>query len=243
MATHNTSFADLVANRSQTLKTAREAGAATRTELGPLIVRHGAVRALAQSDKLRPSLSLVLAQFGVSSGPSTNGSRAPRWTWTVTSIACGAADDARFHSRSVDRLRPFLAQEADGLIDELLPLVSASFIQAYARRLPAAGLCELIGVPLADRERFSGSANTIGYGFNLVLLPTKIAEVDAALVQLLAYTDELIAARRAQPQDDLVTRIAQAADEATGVDENLIRAAIAGLVFAGHENHRTSWVG
>jgi len=35
------------------------------------------------------------------------------------------------------------------------------------------------------------------------MLPTKIGEIDEALTRLLAYADELIAARRAQPRDDL----------------------------------------
>lgn len=104
-----------------------------------------------------------------------------------------------------------------------------------ARRLPAAGLSELIGVPVEDRERFAGWADTIGFGFNVVLLPTKIGDVDAALMHLLAYADELVAARRKEARDDLVTRIAQTVDAGTGIEEAQIRGSIAGLVSAGHE--------
>jgi cytochrome P450 len=140
-----------------------------------------------------------------------------------------------FTPRSVERLRPFLREEADRLISQFLPLGRCEFIEAYARQLPSLGLCELIGVPARDRSRFSGWADTIGFGFNPILLPTKIGEVDAALTALLAYADELVAARRADAKDDLVTRIAQAVDEATGMDEEVIRGSLAGLVFAGHE--------
>jgi cytochrome P450 len=62
----------------------------------------------------------------------------------------------------------------------------------------------------------------------------RLAEVDAALVQLLAYAGELARRRRAEPRDDLVTRIAQAAAE-DGWPEEGVSGAIAGLVFAGHE--------
>ena len=61
-----------------------------------------------------------------------------------------------------------------------------------------------------------------------------IAEVDAALTQLLAYTGELAAARRAEPRDDLVSRIAIAAREDSWTDFE-VQGFIAGLVFAGHE--------
>jgi cytochrome P450 len=52
---------------------------------------------------------------------------------------------------------------------------------------------------------------------------------------LLDYTGELAAERHADPRDDLVTRIARAADEEGGWTEFEVRGFIAGLVFAGHE--------
>jgi cytochrome P450 len=65
-------------------------------------------------------------------------------------------------------------------------------------------------------------------------MAARIGEIDDALTQLLAYTGTLAAARRAEPRDDLVTRIAQAAEEG-GYDDFQVRGFIAGLVFAGHE--------
>jgi cytochrome P450 len=229
-------LAELLANPDATLKRAREAGVMVETEMGPLVVRHEAVRQLGQSDKLRPAFSKVLEQFGVSSGPF--------YDWMSVSPLDMEGEEHRvwrqlmaktFTPRSVERLRPFLRAESERLVSALLPLRRCDFIQAYARRLPAAGLCELIGVPVADRERFAGWADTIGLGFNVVMLPVKIKEIDAALTSLLAYADELVMSRRAEPKDDLVTRIAQAVDEDAGIDETVIRASVAGLVFAGHE--------
>jgi cytochrome P450 len=67
------------------------------------------------------------------------------------------------------------------------------------------------------------------------MLPTRIADVDAAIVQLREYCGDLIAERRRAPRDDLVTRLAQAADQIGGLDEDYVRGTLAGLVFAGHE--------
>ena len=50
------SIADLVTDPDGTLKRAREAGVIAETEFGPVVVRHAAVRAIAQSDKLRPGI-------------------------------------------------------------------------------------------------------------------------------------------------------------------------------------------
>ena len=52
----------------------------------------------------------------------------------------------------------------------------AEFADAY----PSLGLCELIGVPAEDRDRFRGWANTIGLGFS-PLVAMHIADVDEAL--------------------------------------------------------------
>jgi cytochrome P450 len=229
-------LAKFVANPDETLKTAREQCVAMETEIGTVVVRHETVRAIGQSDKFRPAFSDVLKRFGITGGPF--------FEWMSKSALDMDGDEHRvwrqlmartFTPRSVERLRPFLRAEAERLTRELLPLGRCEFVSAFARQLPSAGLCELIGVPVADRNRFSGWADTIGYGFNLVLLPSKIGEVDAALTQLLAYADELVAARRAEPRDDLVTRIAAAVHEEEGLDEDLIRGSVAGLVFAGHE--------
>jgi len=230
------SIADMLTNPDQTLKRAREQGPAVETEIGTLVVQHAAVRAIAQSDKLRPSFSRVLERFGVSSGAF--------YDWMSISPLDMEGDEHRvwrqlmlrtFTPKSVEKLRTFIRDEAERLIDTFLPLGQCEFIDSYARKLPSAGLCELIGVPHQDRERFAGWADTIGLGFNVIVLPTRIHDVDAALVKMLAYADELIQARRVEPKDDLVTRLAQAVNEDQGISEDTIRASIAGLVFAGHE--------
>ena len=236
MTTPSMPLAEFLANPDAALKSAREAGPVTHSDIGPMFVQHEAVRALAQSDKFRPAFSQVLEMFGISSGPFYEWmSRSPLDMDGEAHRAWRALMSRTFTPRSVERLRPFLRSEAARLVGAFLPLGSCDFVQAFARQLPALGLCELIGVPPEDRNRFSTWADTIGLGFNFVLLPTKIALVDDALTELLAYAGELVAARRADPRDDLVTRIAQALDEETGMDEAMIRGSIAGLVFAGHE--------
>ena len=68
MTTPVLSLTDLLAQPDQTLKQARAQGPSVQTEIGQVVVQHAAVRAIAQSEKLRPSFSRVLQQFGVTSG-------------------------------------------------------------------------------------------------------------------------------------------------------------------------------
>ena len=236
MTTPAFTLSDLLAHPDETLKAARAAGPAVDTEIGQVVVQHAAVRAIAQSDKLRPSFSRVLERFGVTSGAF--------YDWMSISPLDMEGDEHRvwrqlmlrtFTPKSVEKLRPFLRAESDRLIDSFVPSGRCEFIADYARKLPSAGLCELIGVPHEDRARFCDWADTMGLGFNVIVLPTRIHDVDAALVKMLAYAEELVQARRREPKDDLITRLVQAIHEEQGITAELIRASIAGLVFAGHE--------
>jgi cytochrome P450 len=200
------------------------------------VVQHEALRALLQDNRFRPNFASFLEAMGITSGPfyewmsrsplNMEGDEHRRWRKLVMQT---------FTPRSVERLRSFMQGEAQRLIDAFAGQGSCDFMAEFAQKLPSLGLCELIGVPREDRDRFCGWADAIGLGFNIVLLPTRIADVDAALVQLLEYCGELIAERRHTPRDDLVTRLAQAADEIGELDADYINGTLAGLVFAGHE--------
>ncbi|HEY3186569.1 MAG TPA: cytochrome P450, partial [Solirubrobacteraceae bacterium] len=171
---------------------------------------------------------------GVSSGPfyawmaisplNHDGAEHQRWRGLMSRT---------FTPRRVESLRPFLRAAAHELIDAFASRGTCEFMQEFADPYPSLGLCELIGVPVEDRDRFRGWANAIGLGFS-PLVAMHITAVDDALERLLAYTGALAAARRAEPRDDLVTRIAQAGEE-DGWTDFEVAGAIAGLVFAGHE--------
>jgi cytochrome P450 len=229
------SLAELVADPDAALARAREAGPVGESEMGTIALGYEAVRTMLQDTRMRPSFPRILERMGVTSGPfydwmsgsplDMEGDEHRRWRQLVLKT---------FTPRSVERLRPFLRSAAERLIDGFAELGRVEFVDAFARKLPSLGLCELIGVPAQDRERFSGWADTVGLGFNLVLVSARIGNVDEALVQLLDYAKDLVAKRRQEPRDDLVSRLALAATE-EGVDPDTIHGTVAGLVFAGHE--------
>lgn len=218
-----------------TLRRARDAGGIVDLELGGVgVMRHQQVRTLLTDGRLRADFTGFLRTFGVTSGPF--------YDWmAISPLNRDGTEHQRFRTlmsrtftpRSVERLRPFLETAAHELIDGFAPAGTCEFMAAFADPYPSLGLCELIGVPSEDRERFRGWANAIGLGFS-PLVAMHITGVDDALTQLLAYTGELAARRRIEPRDDLVSRIAQAAREDDWTDVE-VAGFIAGLVFAGHE--------
>ena len=227
--------AQFIADPFGTLRHARAAGGVVDLEFGAVgVMKYDQVRSLLTDGRLRADFCSFMRRFGVSSGPF--------YEWmAVSPLNRDGAEHQRFRTlmsrtftpRSVERLRPFLRTAAHELIDGFVAAGACEFMDAFADPYPSLGLCELIGVPTEDRARFRGWANTIGLGFS-PLVAMHIAAVDEALTQLLAYTGALAETRRADPRDDLVSRIAQAARE-DGWSDFEAQSFLAGLVFAGHE--------
>jgi cytochrome P450 len=109
-----------------------------------------------------------------------------------------------FTPRRVARLRPRAEEIAAGLLDEMEAAGGVTdLLGAYARPLPGAVLCELLGVPEADRGRISAA----------VAAYDKPGEADRVTRELAAYLTELIAAKRAGPGDDLLSALALVRDD------------------------------
>jgi cytochrome P450 len=237
MARPHLDFAAMLENPFDELKRARNVGWLGDSDLGTVgVLTHDRVRELLTDPRLGSGFVDFMKSMGVTSGPF--------FEWmSISPLNRDGADHVRwrqlmskaFTPRSVERLRPFLKDAAHELIDGFADHDCAEFMAEFADAYPSLGLSELIGVPTEDRERFRGWANAIGLGFSPLTMGTRIAEIDEALTHLLDYTGELAAKRRVDPRDDLVTRIAQAADEEGGWTDFEVRGFIAGLVFAGHE--------
>lgn len=98
--------------------------------------------------------------------------------------------------------------------------------------LPVLVICELLGVPFADRAHFRQ-------------LSERIAVLDGgddseqAMREFMAYMSELAEAKRRDPRPDVISDlVAVQADDPTFTNEDLARLA-AGLLFAGHETTST----
>ncbi|MFM2070784.1 MAG: hypothetical protein RLZZ623_1047 [Actinomycetota bacterium] len=117
-----------------------------------------------------------------------------------------------FSPRAADRLRPFMRDVMNGLIESVAAAGSADFVADITEPYPIPIICELLGAPKADWQLFSRLASDILEIFSADLAD-KIDIVMGAQIELDEYTRGLIAARRAQPADDLLTDLI-AAEEA-----------------------------
>ena len=82
--------------------------------------------------------------------------------------------DEAFRRRAVLYMQPHIRAIADQLAEELLADGSpADLVERYARILPLAVICELLGLPPSDRPKFIGSAHSCYIEEQEVLRPTK----------------------------------------------------------------------
>jgi cytochrome P450 len=117
-----------------------------------------------------------------------------------------------FSPRSADRLRPFMRQVINELVDKVAAAGRADFARDICEPYPIPIICELLGAPKSDWQLFSRWANDILEVFSIDMA-SKLDLIMRAQDELDAYTAELIAARRNKPADDLLTDLI-AAEEA-----------------------------
>jgi cytochrome P450 len=135
-----------------------------------------------------------------------------------------------FTPRRVEALRPRVQEITNALLDEMADAEGAvDLIGAFAFPLPMTVICELLGVPAADRVDLRAWFTIL---FTSAHTGTGVAE---AAGEVFRYLAGLLAAKRAAPQDDLLSALIEACDGDQRLDEWELLATVAVLVAAGHE--------
>ncbi|MFM9367330.1 cytochrome P450 family protein [Streptomyces sp. Da 82-17] len=136
-----------------------------------------------------------------------------------------------FSPRRIAALTPRIQRITDDLVDAMLADGSrrADLVAALGFPLPMIVICELLGVPSADRDDFRRWSNEI-------VAPTGQERLHAAYGDMVDYLRRLTVAKREQPGDDLLSALIHTVDE--GGDrlsgDELIGMAFL-LLIAGHE--------
>jgi cytochrome P450 len=143
-----------------------------------------------------------------------------------------------FTPRVVEALRPHIQRIVDTLLDRVEGAHAMDLIDDFAYPLPVIVICELLGVPVEDRDRFKGWGLDIARGLDAILLPpdSEVAQRSAASRRaLIDYFRELIAARRKAPRPDLLSGLIAAEEVGDRLTEPELLATCILLLVAGHE--------
>jgi cytochrome P450 len=136
-----------------------------------------------------------------------------------------------FTTRSVEQLRPRVEQIVNELIDAMQERPQpVDFVAAFAEPLPALVISEMVGTP-------PGDAHMVRRWLDISLSVTAYTpeEMRIAGEQMFDYLGELIAAKRAQPGEDLLTRMIQARDQEDKLSEPELVTNAYLLLSAGYE--------
>ena len=117
-----------------------------------------------------------------------------------------------FSPRSADRLRPFMREVISDLVDNVASTGRADVAVDICEPYPIPIICELLGAPRDDWQLFSRWAEDVLRIFNGNVLE-ELDVIKQAQAELDEYSRGLIADRRNDPRDDLLTELI-AAEEA-----------------------------
>lgn len=136
-----------------------------------------------------------------------------------------------FTTRRIDEFRPRTAEIAAELVAAMRAQgPPVDLVTAFAAPLPVRVICELLGVPVEDQDKFGVWSEAVVASTSLS--PEQIGEYLGAMME---YMYALVAQRRAEPADDLISAMVKARDEKGRLTEHELVDLAAGLLAAGHE--------
>lgn len=138
-----------------------------------------------------------------------------------------------FTPRTVEALRPWVRTLMDELLDEFGD--GGDFMPAVAYRLPVAVICELLGVPEADRGLFREHTSRFAGILEFRAPADVLRTASEGFAALGGYLFELCEERRRSPREDLVSLLVQAEEEGDRLGPEELLSTCILLLVAGHE--------
>jgi cytochrome P450 len=142
-----------------------------------------------------------------------------------------------FTPRRIRELEPrvteLAVQHLDALLEQAASGETVDYVAQFAGKLPMDVISELMGVPLADRDRIRAMADGVMHredGVNDV--PASAIE---ASINLIVYYQEMIAERRRKPTDDLTSALLAAEIDGDRLTDEEILGFMFLMVIAGNE--------
>lgn len=135
-----------------------------------------------------------------------------------------------FSNRAMDALEPRITQIAQSLAEQISARDEFDLISEFALPLPVTVIAEMLGVPLADQDRFrSWTQAILGRGVD------SEEQVMLAGMEFVNYLNDLANDRRAEPTDDLTSYLLHTSEDGDSLSHEEFLAMVFLLLVAGHE--------
>jgi len=111
-----------------------------------------------------------------------------------------------FTPRAIAGLHETLVERADRIVDEAIQAGQGDFVEQVAAELPLQAIADLLGVPQDDRRKlFDWSNQMLAYDD-----PEYNADPATAAAEILGYAMGLAEERKADPKDDIISKLVTA---------------------------------
>jgi cytochrome P450 len=135
-----------------------------------------------------------------------------------------------------DRIMPLIERNARELIDPIRAAGQADLVDAFATRFPVNVIADMLGLDKADHARFHRwYSSVIAFLGNLAGDPEVSAAGERTRIEFADYMFPIIAARRADPGDDLLSVLCEAEVDGVRMSDEDIKAFCSLLLAAGGE--------
>ncbi|SQD94543.1 MULTISPECIES: cytochrome P450 [unclassified Parafrankia] len=142
-----------------------------------------------------------------------------------------------FTPREVVRLRPLVERTAEHLVDRALGSTEFDLVSDLAAVVPITVICELLGAPIEDYQRFDAWARALARGLDpdALLSADELRDRATAAAAFGEYFRGLVAERRARPGPDLISQLAAIDDAGDRITETELLDICVLLLFGGYE--------
>jgi len=137
-----------------------------------------------------------------------------------------------FTPRMVEAMRDRMQRLADELLDAAETHGRTDLIRDYALPIPTTIIAEMLGVDPHDRHKFHRWTSAL---VSADYSKLGIVRMVPSFLGLRRYVKDVVARRRAKPDDDLVSALVQAKEAGDQLSEDELVAMVFLLIIAGHE--------
>lgn len=141
-----------------------------------------------------------------------------------------------FTPRSIMALEEGLKERARKIVADALAKGDVDFVTEVAAELPLQAIADLLGVPQEDRKKLFDWSNMMLAGED----PEFEGQNDVAAAEIIGYAMAMAADRKANPRDDLVTKLINADKDGRGLTDDEFGYFVVILTVAGNETTRNA---
>jgi cytochrome P450 len=140
-----------------------------------------------------------------------------------------------FTPRTLAQLTPRIHEIVDQLLDAPSGHGEMDAISEFAYPLPITVIAEMLGVEPERRDFFRNASQKIAVALGPITDPQVALRAAEGRNELLVYLEGLVAKRRAEPRDDLISAMIQAEDRGDFLSHGELLAMLLLLLVGGHE--------